>query len=849
MTADMVNNPAFRIALGANGISIWNSELFGVSETSKLRAFLASAFAVNEVQDVELRRSSSYGRIGYASGLDSAQIWRKLSQVFRSSDVSSTANDREAARVDADLVYLDRAEERPIRVNRVGRVLCTWRVHRQGPDSLRISHPVLRNRRDIVFRLEEELAALPGVESYGASVVTGLVSIRFKGDTTAERIARALEKAWPRLLEGLDGPPSRKRLFAALGVTGLAYAGQYAVPALRPIAVAAVTLYSFPNVVNAAKQLRRGEVGLPTLYSTGLAFMLISGQPFTASLMALLMQIWPQLAHRKIVTSQRRLFAGARRQPSWARTVLSDGREREIDVTDLAKDELIVVRRGETVAVDGIVRSGLAAIAPDAPFGETRVEHRGPGDPVAAGAVILDGSLTIRVERVGEETTASFVASMLPHSPLPGLPSSLEAERIANRNVKPTLVAAALTLLAAPTLTPAQAIVRPDYATGPRLSAQLSALRGVADGFHRGILFRNPAALDRLAAVDAFVIDASAGIDRRRLRVARVETVKDVSPNLVVAYALTAYRGFQAEHGLALSAFAAKRGIAALRTASVDRVAGATRYRDPQRTIIEIATTDYLAASNVERPSRFHTTLARQSDTVNAPADRAAASDRTLAPLWVIRDGKVVGVISFSRTGKTVGEETLLALAEQNPSARIVYLSRSDDEPSQNLARGLGIDVTREGRGADSDRLVPPSSVALWIGDGSDLSARSALAASAISVSVAPLSRSREDVADILLPRKGLFGLVELIALGHAHAARSANDYRTVYSANLLGAGGALFANLTSLHTGLLSHAGTGVIYARHAIALGRLASAAERKRERFASLVLRKPANPRAEP
>lgn len=843
----MVNSPAFRIALGADGISIWNSELFGGSETSRLRAFLASAFAVNEVQDVELRRDSSYGRIGYASGLDPAQIWRKLSQVFRSFDVPSTANDRDA-RVDADLVYLDRAEKRPIRVSRVGRVLCTWRVHRQGPDALRISHPVLRNRRDIVFRLEEELAALPGVESYRASVVTGLVSIRFKGDTTAERIARALEKAWPRLLEGLDGPPSRKRLFAAIGLTGLAYAGQYAVPALRPIGVAAVTLYSFPNVVSAAKQLRHGEVGLPTLYSTGIAFMLVSGQPFTASLMALLMQLWPQLTHRKIVTSQRRLFAAARRQPGWARTVLSDGREREIDAADLTKDELVVARGGETIAVDGVVQSGLAAIAPDAPFGETRVEQRGPGDPVAAGAVVLDGSLTIRVERAGEETTASFVASMLPRAPVPGLPSSLKAERIANRNVKPTLAVAALALLAAPTLTTAQAIIRPDYVTGPRLSAQLSALRGVADGFHRGILFRNPSALDRLATVNAFIIDASAGIDRRRLRVARVEAIQGVSPDLVVAHALTAHRGFPTEHALALAAFAAKREIAPVGTASVDSVAGATRYRDPQGTIIAIATTDYLAASNVERPIRFHTTLARQGDSVNAPFDPTAASDRSLAPLWVIRDGTVFGVISFSRTGKTVGEETLLALAEQNPDARIVYVSRNDDEPSQTLARALGIDVTREGR-ADSDRLIAPDRVALWVGDGADPSVSRTLAASAVSVSVGPLSRSRGDAADVLLPRKGLSGLVELIALGRAHAARSANDYRTVYSANLLGTAGALFANLTSLHTGLLSHAGTGVIYARHAIALGRLASAAERKRERFANLVPRKPANPRTEP
>jgi len=843
----MVNSPAFRIALGADGISIWNSELFGSGETPRLRAFLASAFAVNEVKDIEVRRDSSYGRIGYANALDPVQIWRKLSHAFRASDAPSIANELDAP-VDAGLVYLDRAEERPIRVSRVGRVLCTWRVHRQGPNTLRISHPVLRNRRDIVFRLEEELAALQGVERYRASAVTGLVSIRFMADTTAERITRGLERAWPRLLDGLDGPPSRKRLFAAFGLTGLAYAGQYVLPALKPIAVAGVTLYSLPNVVNATKQLRHGDVGLSTLYTTGLAFMLITGMPFTASLMAALMQLWPHLARRKIVISQRRLFGGARRRPGWARTVLADGREREVDATNLAKDAIVVVRRGETVAVDGVVQSGRAAIAPDAPFGETRVEQSGPGDPVAAGTVVLDGSLTIRVERAGEQTTASFVASLLPHAPLPGLPSSHEAERIANRNVKPILALSALTLLATGTIRPALAILRPDYATGSRLSAQLSALRGLADGFDRGILFRNPAALDRLSAVDAFVIDASAGIDRRRLRVVRVEAVQGVSPNFVVAYALIAYRRCRTEQGLALSAFAAKRKIPAVGTASVDLLAGASRYRDPQGNIIEIATADYLAASKVERPSRFHTALVRRDDAVSALVDRNTTSDRPLTPLWVVRDGKVIGVIGFSRSGEPVGKEVVSALAAQNPNARIVYVSRDGDEPSQALARGLGIDVTREGRGAESERLVGIGGVALWVGDGSDPRVRSALATYAVSVSVAALSRSREDAADVFLPRKGIAGLVELIDLGRAHATRSASDYRAVYSANLLGVGGALLANLSALHTGLLSHVGTGVIYTRHAIALGRLASAAERKRERFANLVLRRPTHPRAE-
>src|SRR5207244_2954079 len=144
----------------------------------------------------------------------------------------------------------------------------------KNQNTLSLSHPVLRNRRDVVLRVEEELSAILGVEAFRASAITGSVSIRFdQSQTTAERVTRALEKSWPRLLEGIDGPPSRTRLFAAVGLTGLAYVGQYLVPPLRPIAVAGVTVYSSPNVVKAAKQLTRGKIGVSAVYTTGLTFM------------------------------------------------------------------------------------------------------------------------------------------------------------------------------------------------------------------------------------------------------------------------------------------------------------------------------------------------------------------------------------------------------------------------------------------------------------------------------------------------------------------------------------------------------------------------------------------------
>jgi cation transport ATPase len=119
----------------------------------------------------------------------------------------------------------------------------------------------------------------------------------------------------------------------------------------------------------------------------------------------------------------------------------------------------------------------------------------------------------------------------------------------------------------------------------------------------------------------------------------------------------------------------------------------------------------------------------------------------------------------------------------------------------------------------------------LWVGDGSDPRAKETLAASSISVSVAPLWKSHSDAADVQLVHTDLACLPRLVEFGRAHQRRLAHDYRAVHTVNLLGAAGAVFGNLTALHTGLLSNVPTAWIYARHALALDALARSADARR------------------
>ena len=833
----MVNNLAVRLSVGDRGVAVWSPEIFQRADTGRVRDFLSRAFAVPVVEAVELQPAKGLGRVCYAAVKDPAVIWRKLSQALRSPaiEVSVRSDTAPAPQVDATQLYLGFTGTSPIRVSRIGNVLSTWHVHRRSAGWLRLRHPILRNRRGVAFRLEEELSSLFGIKDFRVSALTGTASIRFDARATTEgRLARELEKAWPRVLSGAEKLPSRRRLIASSGILGLAYAGQYLVPPLRPVAVAGVAIYSFPNVVNAAKQLRHGRIGLPALYSTGLAFTLITGLPFTASVMATFMQLWPALAHRSFVGSQRRLFSTHRRRPVWARLVRTEGVDVEVNVDELLPGDRILVRKGEMVPADGVVVDGIAAVVDSAAFVGAELEDRSRGDTIAAGAVVRDGSVVLKVDRSGAQTVASHIDSLLPRatSSFSGLPSLLDAERFANCNVKPILAIAALNLILTRVLQPSQAVIRPDYATAPRLSAQLSALQGIAQGWQRGVLFRTPTALERLSDTEIYVIDETARLEVPSVEVAEVQTVSPVSADLVVHYARAARPASYSNEGRALSAFVLGNAVR-IRADSLQRAAGVTRYRDALGKMIEIASLDYVTSKGLAIPDELRRKGAQVIDQ-SAPGAENGACNVVTKPLCVSRDGTVIGLVSFACIGEAVGKQVVAKLKAQNRRARLIYLSHREQHEVQNSAQTLGIESGFGGlnHAAKAALIRGLGRDTLWIGDGADPNSVAAMEASTVSVSVAPLLRSRDDAADILMLHRGLAGLTEVIDISRGHTSRLRQDYGAVYTMNLLGAAGAFLANLTALQTGLLSNFGSGWVCARRAWALRRLVSVAE---ERFA--------------
>lgn len=790
------------------------------------REFLCRAFGVGEVDAVTFRRKAGQIDVRLNAAATTAAVWAKVAAALRGVLPGDAENRARLARRVATLSLAEPVAEATVQVSRHGDALTTWRVSQSADDRLLFSHPALRRRRDVLHGLRTALSSIHGVETLTINALTGRVRVRFDPQLIdASRLVIAFEESWRSVLTQVAPPLSPRRLVAASGLLGLALAARYLRPALRPLALIGVTLYALPNLLQAARQLSRGEVGLPMLYSVGLAFMLWSGMPLSSTVMAVFMQSWPHLSQRLVFGCDYRLFGNSRRRFVWAR-LRQDGVERRIDLDCLSAGDVIHLRTGDYIPVDGVVAEGLGAVDEDMLTGVLGAIDKVPGDRVYASTFLRAGSLAVRVARKAGQSSVSVVSAALPVGPIINLPSSAEAERIANRNAKPALALAALTFALTRIPRMSQVIIRPDYATAPRLSAQLSAITGIAEALRQGILLRTPNALDRLLGANLYVFDDSAGLDRPQVAVAAIISAEDDEQVLRLATTAFARRGDA--RAAALRKASAQRRIVLPDTFRRRRVAGAIRFEDESGVEVEVATTLYVNHMELAVPQNLAQALAEAKIASHPKQD---PSDPDLRPLWIARAGKIIGAVAFKRSAP-FGRSVVETLQARNPKARFVYLAKSRQKSARAVAMRAGIEtvIADLDASAKAETIRELSRRAIWVGNGTARGVQPSIAASAISISVGGVATLLDDAADVVLLQSDLDGLLTVRQLAQAHLGRLRSDYRKVYVANVLAAAGAFVTGFAGLQAGLLSNLGTALVFAARCSDLRCLAQASERR-------------------
>ena len=196
-------------------------------------------------------------------------------------------------------------------------------------------------------------------------------------------------------------------------------------------------------------------------------------------------------------------------------TVLRDGQQIQIPVEEVRVGDILVVRSGGSIPVDGVITSGRASVDQSALTGESLPVEKAAGDDVAAATIVTEGYLELEARKVGEDTTLSQIIRMVEEAGGSKAPIARLADKIAGIFVPTVMTIAAVVfaiwMIVGQTLefslTSAIAVLVISCPCALGLATPVAIMVGTGRGARMGVLFKNAASLEQLHAVDTVVLD------------------------------------------------------------------------------------------------------------------------------------------------------------------------------------------------------------------------------------------------------------------------------------------------------------------------------------------------------
>ncbi|MFO0826972.1 MAG: heavy metal translocating P-type ATPase [Phycisphaerales bacterium] len=448
-------------------------------------------------------------------------------------------------------------------------------------------------------------------------------------------------------------------------------------------------------------------------------------------------------------------------QPTTA-TVVRAGRETSVDVASVVVGDLVLVRPGERIAVDGRVERGESAVDESTLTGESMPVSKRPGDRVYAATMNTVGSLAFVAERVGRDTTMARIVRLVEEAQGSKAPIARLVDRISGVFVPIVLVVAAATfvtwlLVAAPddrlrmALVTGVSVLVVACPCALGLATPTAIMVGTGRGAERGILIRSGAALETLHAVNIVVLDKTGTITAGKPSLAAVESFA-ANDAEVLRLVASAERGSEHPIGAAIVRGARERGV--------DLV-------EPQR--FEAVVGRGVRAVVDGRRVLAGTSAFLREEGVSVRDDETRTADAPATRVLVAVDGRHVGAASVVDPVKPDSAEAIRRMRDLG--LRVVMITGDARATADRVAATVGIDeVLAETLPHEKARRVSElqgdGAVVAMVGDG--INDAPALVQAHVGMAIGTGADVAIEAADITLVGGDLRAVPEAIALSRA---------------------------------------------------------------------------------
>jgi Cu+-exporting ATPase len=442
--------------------------------------------------------------------------------------------------------------------------------------------------------------------------------------------------------------------------------------------------------------------------------------------------------------------------PKTARRITAQGDE-DVAIESIAVGDLLRVRPGESIVVDGVVTEGKSFVDESMVTGESMPVGKDSGAKVIGGTINQAGSLVLRAERIGRDTMLARIVDLVAKAQRSRAPIQRLADQVAGWFV-PAVILAALLAFAAwmmfgpePRFTFALVaavtvlIIACPCALG--LATPMSIMVGVGRGAQSGILIRDAEALERLERIDTIVIDKTGTLTEGKPRVVGIIPAEGFEESALLRLSAGVERGSEHPLGQAILNAARERGLNSVAVTEFASLAGkgATATVDGKR--VGIGNAALMADLNVA------------TGVLDGAAETARQQGATV--IYVALDGRIAGIIAIADPIKPSAQAAIAAL--RGDGLRIVMLTGDNLTTARAVAKTLGIEeieagILPERKSEVVQRLRNEGRRVAMVGDG--VNDAPALAAADVGIAMGSGTDVAIESAGVTLLTGDLSGLV-----------------------------------------------------------------------------------------
>ncbi|MGH2083438.1 heavy metal translocating P-type ATPase [Aerococcus urinaeequi] len=468
--------------------------------------------------------------------------------------------------------------------------------------------------------------------------------------------------------------------------------------------------------------------------------------------------------------------------PKTAR-VLRGNQEIEIAIDEVQVKDIIVVRPGEKLPVDGTIMEGNTSIDESMLTGESMPIEKKPGDNVIGASINKTGSFHYQATKVGKDTALSQIIKLVEDAQGSKAPIAKLADQISGVFVPIVIVLAILSGLAwfllgqeswifALTITISVLVIACPCALG--LATPTAIMVGTGKGAENGVLIKSGGALETTHKIETIVFDKTGTITEGKPKVTDIVTTKGLSEAALLILAASAEKGSEHPLGEAIVNEAKERSLVLVKTDSFNAIPGLG---------IEVTIDgQHLLLGNKKLMDESRISL----EDLAAISDKLAGQGKT--PMYIAKDGGIAGIIAVA---DTVKENSLKAIEKlHRMGIEVAMITGDNKRTAEAIAKQVGIDrvmseVLPEDKANEVKKLQAEGKKVAMVGDG--INDAPALAQADTGIAIGSGTDVAMESADIVLMRSDLMDVSTAVELSKATIKNIKENLFWAFAYNILG--------------------------------------------------------------